>query len=473
MGKIPHQFSAVDELDALQNSLNQALNAVRDELDVHRLPKLSNFALEPHPLDEPTFICPPRLYEARRLALATIGQLKSLLQRPYDKVVEQSTAVYQTACLDLVVKTGILDKLAESEDCASGLSVLTLQNEFDMDSMKMTTVLRYLAAQGWLRETTEGAFTLTRPALELRHGRNGRKWIMTEGKPKVAMALMQQLSHPNRAWRYSRQADQTAYQIAFNTDMTLFAWLKQRPDELRQWASSVQSLGDSHSCSILNDFQWEKFAKRTLVDVGGGQGNMTISLAEMLPEATFVIQDLEEVIPLAEQNIRNRLQDPAIISRISVEVHDFFDPQPRIGDEYVFMLRHILHDWPDHACVKILANLAVAGGIKSKILIVDAVIAPCVTSTTQSKANHGPVIDDLRGISEYRPLAAPLYIPGNFGACAVMPLALGVHMMGVFNALERTMNEWTRLINEAGLRIVTVHALRGMVSIIECEVIGC
>ena len=57
------------ELDCLQANLNAALNSIREELVKHQLPDLSNTSTERHPLDEPTFACPERLYTARRLAL--------------------------------------------------------------------------------------------------------------------------------------------------------------------------------------------------------------------------------------------------------------------------------------------------------------------------------------------------------------------------------------------------------------------
>ena len=66
------QTVRLQELDALQQTMNVALDAIRDELKNGRLPELSNFASERHPLDDPTFVCPPRLYEARKLALGTL-----------------------------------------------------------------------------------------------------------------------------------------------------------------------------------------------------------------------------------------------------------------------------------------------------------------------------------------------------------------------------------------------------------------
>lgn len=97
------------ELDSLQISMNQALDAIRTELRTHQLPELSNYALESHILDDPSYLCPPRLYEARRLALAAIGQLKTLLQNPFEKVVEASYAVYDSASLDILANAGVIE----------------------------------------------------------------------------------------------------------------------------------------------------------------------------------------------------------------------------------------------------------------------------------------------------------------------------------------------------------------------------
>ena len=62
-------MSQIEELDALQRTLNHAIDTFRRELAAANLPPLSSQATEPHPLDDSTKLVPPRLYEARRLAL--------------------------------------------------------------------------------------------------------------------------------------------------------------------------------------------------------------------------------------------------------------------------------------------------------------------------------------------------------------------------------------------------------------------
>lgn len=59
----------LDELDYLQATIVDALDTIRIEIKANSLPHLSHSATTPHPLDSASFVCPPKLYEARRLAL--------------------------------------------------------------------------------------------------------------------------------------------------------------------------------------------------------------------------------------------------------------------------------------------------------------------------------------------------------------------------------------------------------------------
>ena len=101
--------------------------------------------------------------------------MKSLLQFPFEKVSEQAYAPYDRACLDIMIYTGLADYLAKAANRPKGVPVEELQEALDIDSRKLTIVLRYLTTEGWVRETQEGVFALNRPGFELVQGTNGRK----------------------------------------------------------------------------------------------------------------------------------------------------------------------------------------------------------------------------------------------------------------------------------------------------------
>ena len=106
------------------------------------------------------------------------GEIKTLIQFPFDKVVEQAGAVYDTACLDILVKTGVYDRLAQPTVLATGLSVQDMQRELNLDTTKLTVVLRHLSSQGWLMEEEGGVFKLARASLELMRNSSGRAWML-------------------------------------------------------------------------------------------------------------------------------------------------------------------------------------------------------------------------------------------------------------------------------------------------------
>lgn len=54
--------------------------------------------------------------------------------------------------------------------------------------------------------------------------------------------------------------------------------------------------------------------------------------------------------------------------------HDFFAEQPVQADLY--LLRHILHDWPDPYAIKILRSLIPALKKGCKLLLVESVLPP-------------------------------------------------------------------------------------------------
>ena len=54
---------------------------------------------------------------------------------------------------------------------------------------------------------------------------------------KIADALPSYMCRSE--WTYSNSPSQSAFQLAYNTDLPMFEWLKRHPDELRDFALSV------------------------------------------------------------------------------------------------------------------------------------------------------------------------------------------------------------------------------------------
>jgi C-methyltransferase len=63
------------------------------------------------------------------------------------------------------------------------------------------------------------------------------------------------------------------------------------------------------------------------------------------------------------------LQQHGIDGRVRVESGSFFDAVPAGGDVYVLKL--IIHDWPDEQAVEILHNVRDAAGTDATVVLIE------------------------------------------------------------------------------------------------------
>ncbi|OJA12863.1 hypothetical protein AZE42_02418 [Rhizopogon vesiculosus] len=563
------------ELDRLQACLNFALDTLRKEMDDSQLPPLSQHSPVEHPLDDPNFLPSARLFEARRLSLACMGELKNLIQSPLDRCFEDKFSIYGVACIDMLIRTGIVDYLADVPNPSQGVPVAELAANLELDSQKIIPILRCSAANGWVRESHDSSFALNRCSRTLIKGQPGWKLVslpgfmtlvetvshwVTESEWKISrsplqtafqiayktplsafswlverpelhlhaaghfqmssslpgyMTLIETVSHwvTESEWKLSRSPLQTAFQIAYKTPLLAFSWFSERPELCIHAAGHYEVFGNTSTPSIIADYPWAQLETPVIVDCAGGKGGLVSAILDAHPSFEGIVQDMEDMVAVTG-SIMQELRPIQIESGVlKVEAHDLFQPQPRIGNEYSFILRHIIHNWPDKEAVTILSHLARALGPKSKILVVDIIAVevhdlfqpqPRIGNEYSFILRHimhdwpdeeaatilshlaralGPkskilVIDDIAvpnvdatatmTINSLSHERADYIIPSHFGSASKSTSGSSMHMMAMFNSRERSMDEWEQLVRVAGLRITNVYPLRAQDSIIEC-----
>jgi hypothetical protein len=108
-----------------------------------------------------------------------------------------------------------------------------------------------------------------------------------------------------------------------------------------------------------------------LLDVAGGPGGQSIEIGLRYPHLGAIVMDLEAVCAVA----RERIEASGLGSRFAAVVADLIDgPYPTGAD--VILLGHILHDWGDETCRKILTNCAAALPDDGVLLISESVLEP-------------------------------------------------------------------------------------------------
>ncbi|KAL3959287.1 sterigmatocystin 8-O-methyltransferase [Purpureocillium lilacinum] len=163
---------------------------------------------------------------------------------------------------------------------------------------------------------------------------------------------------------------------------------------------------------MLECYDWKAAGKISVVDIGGSGGHDAVVLAENFPDLNITVQDLGEVKPAFEANVPDELK-----CRVQFQEHTFFNPQPLQAD--VYLLKLILHDWPEAESIKILRGLVPAMRPGSKVLFIDYV-------GKQEGSKDGKSEDVVA-------------LPRSIKA---MGTATDIRMMALFNARERAVDEW-------------------------------
>ncbi|GAA5866847.1 hypothetical protein JCM1840_004286 [Sporobolomyces johnsonii] len=407
-------------LAQLRQLINASLDAFEAELTAHCLPDL-DFEPVAHPLDNPDYLTPPRLFEARRAALSGLSMLTTLIKPAYQTAcIEGPCGSALVAAYAVVVENGIATLLADPVvDPKQGLSAEELGKKCGVDATKLARMLRIL--------TSEGVFT--------------EFWAMLSALfiGKAHLSIPEQLRDPQ---------GRVGFNIAFNCNERFFPWV------------SVAGL--------LNDYPYETLPEGThLVDVAGGQGSMSFPIIAKHKQLTLTIQDQEHVLPAAQANWDKRWEKEVASDRFSLQVHNFLEPNPISGDDVVYMLRWIIHDWPAEECVEILKNIRSVMSPKSKILIMDSVITPPVPSTV-------PVEDFIAALSKvdngapYSPLVLPAPLPVN-GRTELM---VDANMMTLLDSQERTNEQFQAIVDGADLELVKLYRTRGSMHVSEVMIKG-
>jgi ubiquinone/menaquinone biosynthesis C-methylase UbiE len=108
-----------------------------------------------------------------------------------------------------------------------------------------------------------------------------------------------------------------------------------------------------------------------VADIGGGFGHLAIALLEKYPSLQGVVMDLPELIPVARQ--RAPVNDPTVANRLEYVGGDMFESVPSAD---VYMMKHIIHDWEDEKCLRLLENCHRKMQGDGRAICVDAVLPP-------------------------------------------------------------------------------------------------
>jgi SAM-dependent methyltransferase len=282
-------------------------------------------------------------------------------------------------CIRVVATLRIADHIA-----AGTTDIKTLARSAKCDADFLQRVLRHLVGKGVFAEPAPGRFVLNEAARGLLEQQLGLDLTGIGGR--LAYAWGSLLS----AVRTGTPAYHEMFGLPFWED------LQAHPDIAASFDALMGPPGHgTPDPEVLVTGGWEEV--KTVVDVGGGTGALLAEILRARPQIQGTLVDFPGTVARAEE----LLQEAGVRERVRTVGQSFFDPLPAGADLY--LLKSILHDWPDREAQLILSCCAEAARPGGRLVILGGVLpddsAPSLTPQLVLLGGKD------RTLSEFRDLA--------------------------------------------------------------------
>ena len=321
----------------------------------------------------------------------------TLLQIGFGFAAAQSLSVAAELC--------IADLLAAGPQTIEALATATRT-----DPGALRRVMRLLAAEGIFSEEESGCFAQTQLSDALRAEAPGspRDFLRMIGRePFLACGRLLDAVRTGRP----------SFELVFGAPR--FDWLGQNPEAAALFQAAMVSLGGDVVDPIATAYEFGDLG--VVVDVGGGHGRLLSAILARYPGVDGILFDLPGGIAAAEAGLGGSLP------RCKLVAGDFFESVPEGANAY--LMKKVLHDWPDDDAVRILANCRRAMAPGGRVLVAETVVPP------------GNAPDPIK--------------------------VMDVNMLVVTGGRERTADEFATLFGRAGLKAGRVVPTDARVSILE------
>ena len=306
---------------------------------------------------------------------------------------------------------GVADTMAEGPRTVGDIASAVGAHE-----AALYRLLRTLAAAGILHEGEGRVFALTDLGQALRrdHPASAAGWARQIGRPYFR-AAWSNLPH-------SIRTGENAFAALNGEDV--WSWRAARPEESAIFDAAMRSQTMSQAAAVVAAYDFSRYSR--IVDIGGGNGALLAAILRACPDLRGVVFDQPHVAPGAEAV----LAEAGVADRCEAIGGDMFASVPAGADAYI--LKSILHDWPDDRAIDILRVCRAAMPPHARVLLIEQIVGP-----------------PNEGLAEKLSDLNMLVMPGG---------------------QERTLDEWSALLASAGLRLAGVTRTGVPHAVIEAEI---
>ncbi|WP_113626087.1 methyltransferase [Pectobacterium peruviense] len=263
-------------------------------------------------------------------------------------LLEQAMGYTYQASLRAVALLGVADHLK-----AGPQHIETLSKKLNVDAQNLHRVMRLLATRDIFSELEPGQFALT-PAAEC---------LCVSAKHPLRDAVL--MLTDETFWRpLGELVENLRGHSSFKQiyDMSFFEYWSKDHSKNYDFHSGMSSMSEVENIFLVRSYDFPEGA--TVVDIAGGMGGLLLQVLQANPTLHGILFDQQHVLT------RHRLGELGDNSRWRLQPGSFFESCPPAD---VYLLKYIMHDWPDEKASIILNNCRKAMHPGGKVLVMDPV----------------------------------------------------------------------------------------------------
>ena len=286
-------------------------------------------------------------------ALGGSGMLTSASMEPNPslQIMELISGGIAAQSISAAAELGLADLLATGPQTTKRLAMAT-----DTDAEKLYRLLRYLASLGVFTLGANDAWGLTPLAEVLRSE--------VPGSMRAGARMLGRMSSVTPHLLENVRTGQCAYTLAFGKP--IFDDLSGKPEDAAIFDAAMNSFHGPETDAVLDAYSYDGIS--TLADVGCGSGVVMAATLRRYPALRGVLFDQAHDIERTTPSI----QGTDVADRCTFVSGNFFESAPSGADAY--SMRHILHDWSDEHCIRILGQIRKVIPSAGRLLIIETVV---------------------------------------------------------------------------------------------------
>lgn len=305
-----------------------------------------------HPVT-PAKVPPAGLVRAVERVRHHLRRLHQRTAPPPAAMLEMILGAWVAQGIAAAAQLGVADALADGP-----LRPDELARRVDADPDAVDRLMRALVSEGIFRRTRDGGYALNPLADTLR----------TDAPVSVgAMARFVGSVQHREHWSHLTDAVRSGEAVIPKLrGQQPFDYIASDPELSAIFNDAMTNISELAIAPVVAAYDFTRFG--TVADVGGGHGRLLAAVLAAAPAARGVLYDLPTVVDGAPE----LLSRYGVGERVEVVPGSFFDRVPAGADAYV--LKNIIHDWPDGEAIAILRNVRAAATPGTTLLLIEAVI---------------------------------------------------------------------------------------------------